>query len=337
MNPPVRLPPAVAQVVRQGRPACGRYAGCIGRIDWQGLDELRQHPAWWRLLRHKRWQYIGIGSAEVFIGLAVVDLGWACTAFAYLFDRRQRQLLADWSQDGLKGLSGGVSGEPVLGAWARFRGPGARLRWWHDAAQGRWCVSVRTPTLEVEAAIALDSPAPFLLAVGPVPGGAAHATQKSGALAVQGWARADGQRFQLGGDAVASLDSSQGLLAHRTDWRWASAHRPGLGFNLQAGYFGGHENALWLDDQLIPLGAARFQFDPARPMRPWHIRTDDGLLDLRFQPEGARADTRNLGLVGSHYVQPVGTFQGMVRAAPDAAPRQVQGLLGVTEDHCSRW
>ncbi|RZI82219.1 MAG: DUF2804 family protein, partial [Rubrivivax sp.] len=170
----------------------------------------------------------------------------------------------------------------------------------------------------------------------PVPGGVAHATQKSPALAVQGHACVGSRRIDLSG-AIGCVDSSSGLLAHRTDWRWATAHSPQVGFNLQAGYFGAHENALWLDGQLSPLGAARFTFDPERPLAPWRVSTDDGLLDLLFTPEGARQDRRDLGLVASRYVQPVGTFSGLVRAWPGAPPRRVDALLGVTEDHASRW
>ena len=67
-------------------------------------------------LHHKRWHYIGLGNQQLFIGLAIVDLGWTGTAFAYLFDRRQRRLLADWSQDGLPGLQVQVGDAPLRGA-----------------------------------------------------------------------------------------------------------------------------------------------------------------------------------------------------------------------------
>ena len=330
---PRRLPCAPPSVVRQGEPATGRYEGCIGAIDWRGLSGPHHRPAWWRLLRRKRWQYVGIGSDEVFIGLAIVDLGWGCTAFAYVFDRRQRRLLADWSQDGAR-FMGGVGTQPVQGARAWFRGPGARLAL--DERGGVLQVRVDTRVLSIHADVPLAGAAPWLLAVGSVAGGVAHATQKSPALAVQGHVQVGSRLIDLSG-ASASVDSSSGLLAHRTDWRWASAHSPSVGFNLQAGYFGACENALWLDGQLIPLGAARFGFEAARPLAPWRVSTDCGLLDLLFTPEGARHDRRDLGLVASRYVQPVGTFSGVVKAAPGAPPRRVEGLLGVTEGHASRW
>ncbi|MFG6433381.1 DUF2804 domain-containing protein [Roseateles sp. LYH14W] len=321
------LKPAPDTVVLDGRPAHGRYAGRIARMDWSALDP---RPGWlWRRLHHKRWHYVGLGNAAVFIGVAIVDVGWASSAFAYLFDRESRRLLADWRQDGLPGLQAHVGDAPLAGAHAWFRGPGARLSLRHEAGD-RLHLNVTTSALRVKAELDLAAMAPPLLAIGPIAGGLAHATQKTSALPVRGWAEAGGRSFDLD-TAWAAVDASNGLLARDTAWRWASAHRPGIGFNLQQGYFGGQENVLWLDGQPIALGAAQFDFDATRPLSPWRVATDDGLLDLVFTPEGARDADKHLGFAASRYVQPIGCFNGMVNG------KAVTDLLGVTEDHRSRW
>ena len=323
----IELKPAPDTVVIDGRPAQGRYAGRIARLDW---SPLHPRPGWlWRRLHHKRWHYVGLGHDAVFIGVAIVDLGWACSAFAYLFDRERHMLLADWRQDGLPGLQASVSDEPLAGANTWFRSPGARLSLRHEAGD-RLHLAVATPMLRVEAELNLASMAAPLLAIGPVEGGLVHATQKTTALPVRGWAQAKGRRFGLDA-AWAAIDASNGLLARATAWRWASAHQPGIGFNLQQGYFGSQENLLWLDGQPIALGAALFDFDAARPLSTWRIRTDEGLLDLVFTPEGARASDKRLGFAASRYVQPVGQFSGTVNG------RVVSHLLGVTEDHSALW
>jgi len=319
--------PAPLCVVVDGSPSHGRYAGRIARFDW---SPLRPRPGWlWQRLHHKRWHYVGLGDEDVFIGVAIVDLGWASSAFAYLFDRQSRTLLADWSQDGLPGMQAGVSYAPLAGANAWFRGPGARLSLRHEAGD-RLHLHVATRMLHVEAELDLGHMAPPLLAIGPIAGGLAHATQKTTALPVLSWAAAGGRRFELD-CAWAAVDASNGMLARDTAWRWASAHRPGIGFNLQQGYFGGHENVLWLDGKPTAVGAAHFDFDAARPLAPWRIHTEDGMLDLVFTPEGARAADKDLGFAASRYVQPVGRFAGMVKGRP------ITDLLGVTEDHSSRW
>ena len=71
--------------------------------------------------------------------------------------------------------------------------------------------------------------------------------------------------------------------------------------------------------------------------RNGHATSEDGLLDLQFTPEGARQESKNLLVAASYYIQPIGTFRGTVRAHAGAAPVAVDALLGVTEDHRSKW
>ncbi|HEX5372057.1 MAG TPA: DUF2804 domain-containing protein [Aquabacterium sp.] len=331
----LQAPPA-SLVTPEGGPAHGRYAGVMPRFDWSALRGEHRRPAWWRALHHKRWQYVGLGSDEVFVGLAIVHVGWCLSAFAYVFDRRQRRVLVDWSQEGLPGLAGAVSDQPVAGLRSHFRGLGGRLSLTQDEATGALQVVVVVPGMRLEAEVQTHSASPYLCAVGPIAGGVAHATQKSPALAVRGSVQVGAQRWCLD-RAVACLDSSNGLLARDTRWHWACAHGEQLGFNLQQGYFGACENVLWLHGEMILLGAAHFDFDPRVPLQPWHVHTDDGLLDLMFTPEGAREQHRDLGVVVSDYIQPVGTFHGQVSRSAGESPVVVQGLLGVTEDHRSLW
>jgi hypothetical protein len=229
-----------------------------------------------------------------------------------------------------------IAPQPAQGAASSFRFAGKQITYRHDSASNRYELKLRSGDFEIDAHWQAAQAAPFLLAVGPVQGGAVHATQKSGGMPLQGEVRAGDRRFALDG-GVASFDYSNGYLARETEWRWASAHSLELGFNLQAGYFGTQENVLWLDGALIPLGAAHFQYHAQDPMRPWKIHTDDGLLELEFQPEGMRCEDKNLLIAASRYVQPIGRFNGWVKAGPDMPPRQVRDMVGVTEDHFSRW
>lgn len=331
------LLPAPASVVQGGSPATGLYAGSPQQIDWSGLQGAFQRSALWRRFHHKRWQYVALATDRCFVGLAIVDLGWTNTAFAYVFDRQQRTLLIDFSQDGLPGLTAKVGDCPAQGALSWFSHIGSHMRYEHlGGSRYRLQVDIRKG-LQIDAAIDSAHAAPFACAIGPITGGGcAHATVKSSALSVTGSVKVGANAFDLAG-GVASFDYSNGLLARDTQWAWASAHSPNVGFNLQQGYFGNHENVLWLDGVPIALGKAHFGFDPQAPLQPWTIRTDDGLLDLKFQSEGARHQSKNLLVAASYYIQPIGTFSGTVRAAPDAPERTVQALVGVTEDHRSRW
>lgn len=329
---PDTLPNApTALVGPDGQPHCGRFLGLARHYNWQDLAPPYARSAWWRHFHHKRWHYVALAAGELFCGIAIVDLGWTNTAFAYAFDRRQRKVVAAFSQDGLPGLSARVGAHAADASSFDFFGKRIALA---PQTDGAMRLTLACGQFQIDASF--DAAQALLLAVGPVAGGSVHATQKSSGLALRGRVRSADAEYVLDG-GVASFDYSNGLLARATDWRWASAHSLALGFNLQAGYFGANENALWIDGGLVSLGAAQFDYNNADPLAPWHVTTADGLLDLVFQPEGARREDKNLLVAASRYVQPIGTFTGSVRAHAGAPARRVEALVGVTEDHASRW
>ncbi|MBA3056562.1 MAG: DUF2804 domain-containing protein [Gammaproteobacteria bacterium] len=332
---PLVLPIAPATLIdAQGQLTMGRFCGQTGDIDWARLGPPLARSAWWRHFHHKCWQYVALATDEFFCAVAMVDVGWTSTAFAYVFDRRQARVVAEFSQDGLPGFGARVAARCGAGACHHFHVGGHHIECLHVVSRACYELRLRSKGFEIDAEFA--DVGPLLLAVGPVAGGAVHATQKSSGLALRGELRLGSSRHSLN-SGVASFDYSNGLLARETAWRWASAHSLAIGFNLQAGYFGDQENALWLHGQIIPLGHAVFEFDPENPMAPWHIHTTDGLLDLEFIAQGLRREDKDLWVAASRYVQPIGVFNGWVKAGPDAPRHVIQGLVGVTEDHQSRW
>ena len=325
------LPPAPGQLVLEhGAPAFGMYQGIVGRLDWRPLRATR-YQRLTRKLHHKRWQYAAIAHPDYFIGVAVVDVGWTSTAFAYLFDRQRRQIVAALSANGLPGLSARVQ-DRAFGD-ATFRAGRYRLVFVRTGS--RLELTIQSPQLQLAAQIDLADMPPVLASIAPA-NWLAHSTHKTGGLNVSGTVDCLGRCYSLDG-AVASLDYSNGLLARETRWRWASAHSLELGFNLQQGYMADAENAVWLHGRLIRVGPVEFDFDPQQPLQPWHIGDASGQLDLTFTPEGARSENKNLIIAASRYIQPIGRFNGQIIDPANGARHVVQDMTGVTEDHVSRW
>jgi hypothetical protein len=334
-SPGPSLPAAPTSIVdAQGRLLQGRFTGAAADIDWARLTGALTHNAMWRYLHHKRWIYVALASGDFFCAMAIVDIGWASMGFAYAFDLRTSQVVAGFSKDSLPGFGAKLAQRCGDGATHHFARGLHRIDIEHVPARHCYKLQLRSPGFEISAEFA-ESGA-LLLAVGQVARGAAHATQKSSVLPMEGELRVSGECHNLKG-ATASFDYSNGLLARHTAWQWASAHELGTGFNLQSGYFGDHENALWLDNEIFPLGRAVFEFDQLNPMACWHVGTCDGLVDLNFFPKGLRRENKNVVLASSRYVQPIGLFHGVVQATQDSKKRTVKGMVGVTEDHQSRW
>ncbi|HZU79477.1 MAG TPA: DUF2804 domain-containing protein [Acidimicrobiales bacterium] len=314
------LPAAPASVVDgDGTAAYGTY---LGRTR-PGVERL---AVGLRRLRLKRWHYVSIASPDVLAAVAVVDVGWAQSAFAYLFDRTSGRMVADVSS--LRPLRrSAVTGFPVDGAVATLstRRLFARLA----GTAGRWQLAVRSPELVLEAELTESALAPTVCAVARV-GTGVDCTHKTPCLAVTGVATCGSRRFVLDG-AVGALDHTAGVLPRTTVWRWASAAGPDVALNLTEQFTAPAENVLWHDGGVSRLSPVRFSFDPRRPLEPWRIASDDGTVALEFVPEGLRRQDTNLVVAASRYVQPVGRFRGT------AAGVAIEDLPGVTEDHLARW
>jgi hypothetical protein len=284
---------------------------------------------WWRRLHHKRWHFVALVTDELFCGVTVIDIGWGNSAFAYAFGRRQRKLVAGFSPLGVAGISARVDSH--ANAACHFRLPGRHIEIVPRGEDG-YALRVDSSNLRIDAEYGGGSPR--LLAVGPAAqGGVVHATQKSSALPLAGTVQAGGRSYTLDG-GVASFDYSNGLVGRRTAWRWVSAHDGAIGINLQTGFFGAAENALWLDGEIVALAEARFEVEADGR---WRVRTMDNLVDLRFEPEGVRRDDKQLLLASSRLSQGLGTFSGWVKRAPDAPARPVAALAGLAEELSARW
>jgi hypothetical protein len=71
----------------------GSFRGTIGRVDLKSLAPSRRYL----LFHSKRWVYLAIASDDVFVGLAVVHLGYAAKLFGFVFDASSKRMLFDRS------------------------------------------------------------------------------------------------------------------------------------------------------------------------------------------------------------------------------------------------
>lgn len=342
---PDALPAAPAQLSDgDGAPRFGTYQGAFADVALHTLGGRYRLGAARRLLKHKKWAYGFCATDTVACLFAVVDVGYASNAFAAAVDLQQRAVLFDDTALGPPRPLTRMSDAPQAGFSVRFGAPGASFTGARPSAAAPYHFDVSTRggrhrlTLDFAAAPA----APPLTVVAPVDGdGLVNVTQKWAGLAVRGEVTVDGARRALDG-AVGGLDFTFGYLARETSWRWGFGvgHVDGApaGFNCVEGFNESredvNENALWLGARLVPLGRARFTYSPEDVLQPWALRTTCGRLDLRLRPFFAHRERRNLGLVRSHFQQPVGVWEGTLSV--DGVARPV-ALPGVAEDQAVRW
>ncbi|MHB8594027.1 MAG: DUF2804 family protein, partial [Acidimicrobiales bacterium] len=230
-------------VAAEGTIAFGTYRGRTGSIDWAPLSTRRA----WRAGQWKRWHYVSIAGPEVILAVAVVDVGWARNAFAYLFDRRRRRLVADRSVIGPPRHAASVSMAPGPEAKTGFRSRRLFVKLDRED-DGIWRLEARSPELTVDATLKETPAGTTVCAIAAVPGGVVDCTHKTPALRVHGVAGVPGASYPLEG-CHGLIDHTSGLLARDTRWRWASATDGRVALNLTEGFTAPAENVVWVDGE----------------------------------------------------------------------------------------
>jgi hypothetical protein len=325
----------------EGNPHFGTYQGTLPIVDLRAL----QHRLWQRMVKHKKWVWAFAATPELATLMAIVDVGYTSNAFVMAVDLKNGRTLYDSSALGPPRPLTSVSAEKDERFTARFRAPALRasVRGQSVECKAGWATLLARPGLECQWEATSIGAAPPLTVIAPVEGGVVNVTQKSSALPVSGRVEIAGQSYSLDG-AVGGFDLTHGALARATRWRWAFAagrlnDGTPIGFNLVEGFNEArddvNENAVWIGQTLYPLGRARFRFDRSQPLASWYVSTVDGSLELTFEPVALHQEARDLMLVKSVYVQPVGRWRGVMTIEGRRYP--IDGLPGVAEDQDVRW
>ncbi len=334
-----------------GHPRFGTWQGELAEIALHRLRGPWALPAPLRFLKRKRWMYAQAVTPEVVVALAVVHLGYGSNSFVTVLDRQTKRPLFDEGLLGIPGTTLEVNDRPGEGLVARFGRPGARVEMSRAPQSGHIQVRahlkpfVRGAPLQLELELHTHGAPPALSVVSPVVGdGLVNATVKRAALGCSGSLKIGDRTWSLDG-GVGGTDYTQGLLARRTAWRWAMGNGrledgTAFGFNLVEGFNETNphcnENAVWVGEGLFPLPRARFRFDRSAPgVGTWELETADGSARLRFEPQHVHREVRNLRLVRSRFLQPLGTFTGTLKVGGRTVP--VRDVGGVTEDQDVVW
>jgi hypothetical protein len=349
---PTRLPACPATLEDTGgAPRFGTYEGGLDTVDLSRLRGAFQPNRLGRAAMHKKWQYAFVATPEVAALMAVVDVGYASNAFVLAIDLKSGALLCDETVLGPPRPLVRVSDHPGAGLAVKLhqglrrfdvrRDPGDER--FHLAVKVGVALPLKPAALNLKVDLLAADAAPPLTVIAPVDGGIVNITQKWAGLLAFGELTAGHRRYRLDG-GIGGLDYTHGYLARHAAWRWAFAcgrleDGTPLGLNLVEGFNESradvNENALWVGNRLVPLGRARFTWNRREVLDRWHVTTTDGAVDLTFTPLAVHREERNLVLVKSHFLQPVGTWEGTVRV--DGVTHHVAHLPGVAEDQDVLW
>lgn len=311
----------------------GTYRGTIADVQLRALAPDRLE----RLARHKRWIWAAISKPDLYLVVAVVDLGYVASAFTYLWTGGN-ELVVDRSHLSAPGL-GRVRRTAEHRFRARLRTPTAHFVIEERAGSGLVELRASTAGLELRATADARKGGVPITVVAPIAEGVLNVTEKHVKIPVTGSLLAHGRHIDLDG-AELGYDLTDGLLARKTRWNWAffggrSVDGPHVALNVVEGFVGAPECAVWIDGEPFPIGEGRFTYDKANVRAPWTITSTCGALELRFTPSAVHEEAQDLKLVKSNFVQPVGRFTGTVTV--DGRRHRIEGIPGVVEDQDVVW
>ena len=330
-----RTPPEAILDPTTQRPRFGTYTGGLPPV---ALGAAAKNPLT-RVRREKRWFYVAIASEELICAVAIIRLGYAANAFAFVVDRREGRALVDETTKGppFSSFIGDSGGEGCL---ASYHLGANHLSVSRPIGQSDYVIDVRMQGLELQARLGTSQAPPALGVVAALREGLFSTTEKRALLSVDGSLVAAGRKFSLDG-ALAGYDFTAGLLERHTAWRWGfglgrTAEGKPIALNLTEGFVGDRECVAWIDGEIVPLSAVRFSFDRERPLSSWQVRAPEEGVDLTFTPSGLHTERHDLGIVRSRFLQLAGEFSGRI-LVPGREPITLDRLAGVTEDQDTYW
>jgi hypothetical protein len=279
-------------------------------------------------------------SEKLVFGCALADIRYLGAGFVYVYDFERQALFARSFRTPL-GLGLELSPSPLSGSSALRQG-GASLAMHYEDSPRRKTLHVDLgQALRIDATLAEPGFEPMPICTRTNYPGWAYANKTAG-LPLEGTLVFQGERLDLATlKACGHHDYSCGYMRRETFWNWACfsgfAADKCLGLNLSCGVneTSFSENCLWVDGRLIKVNLARFDFDRRQVLKPWHVCSDDGLVELCFTPQGMHQERLNAGFLASNFKQVFGHFSGRL-ALPDGIIA-VTGLPGFVEDQYAKW
>lgn len=335
------LTKAPAQLIQlHGQPAFGLFDGSIPDFNLQDFvyQDLMDNKAGTlaRYFHYKQFQFISVTGSDWLLAVAIADIRYANSGFAYLYSFDTNQAVSQGLL--LPGALGcKMSDSPSKGEAKQYFGA---YKVAIKTSATHWQLSIDTKELKADLTLAKASQMPLALCAPTGYNGWTY-TEKSNALAVSGTLGLQGKRLELT-QALAGYDFSAGFMRRQTSWRWASINAmvegKAFGLNLAAGVneTGLSENALWFDSQIQHVSPASFVFDRKNDKTPWQVSSLCGEIRLEFQPLYCRQEKVNIGLLASNFRQYVGLYTGVVQLT-NGRQLILNSVKGLAEDHYAKW
>lgn len=281
--------------------------------------------------RTKRWEYWGIVTDRLVLGLTIADLDYAHLTQIYAYDReRGSEFSVETTRPGpmRPRLEDGLEPQTAHAGALRF-----------VEDTDRTTITIDHPRLR--ASFEARAGGESLGVVVPWSERRFQYTLKDLARPLTGTASIDGEDMPVeGGWAV--LDRGRGIWPYRKTWNWAAGSGlvggTRLGLQLGGKWTVGTpqtENALFVDGRLHRWpDEVDWSYDLSSARSPWRVR--GAQVDAVLTPFHRRRAVTDVGLIASRTHQAFGTWSGTATDS-DGREHRLDGLVGWAEEARNRW
>lgn len=296
--------------------------------------------------RVKRWDYYGVTTPSFYFSTTLAHVGYIGQAFAYFVDfesgeHTERTVTIPFGsgvllpRNSTEGESSYRKGSLSMQFTVQSEDRQLTLAWPNFAGKG----------LAANLHMKLPSDHESMVIVIPFTRNRFYYNRKINCIPVEGWVEFGGKRYGISSQySLGNLDWGRGMWPYNSFWVWASASGflpdgRTIGINLGFGFgdtSNATENAFILDGKVHKLGEIHFEYDSSDFKRPWKLSSQDGRLQLTFEPFIERVAQTNLLLLTSKVYQMFGRYSGKV-VTDEGEAVNLEGLIGWAEEHQAKW
>ncbi|QDX91710.1 DUF2804 domain-containing protein [Brevibacillus laterosporus] len=294
--------------------------------------------------RKKKWNFWFIASDQVIITVAVCHLDYIGLAFFHLIDLQSGQKV---EQTVKIPFARGIYLPDDVDSDVHFKHKQLQLSFTRTEGTTTILASgVASGGIPYTAEISIAETTEALHMVIPWSGTRFQYTAKQPGRAAVGTVRVGCKIYNLTIETTsASLDFGRGAWPYDTKWNWMTCSfrwkGSWCGCNLGAGWTDGTgmtENGLLIHQRAEKIAEPiQFLYDPAYPMRTWHITTTSSdRVQLMFTPIHYQEKRENYVVLSSHLKQYIGKCSGTMQTEGGDVIR-IEDVWGICEEQQARW
>jgi len=304
------------------RTPMGRKAGALAK--WLGFNQ---------------FEFLGGLGPDVAFGVAIANVRYAGTGFAYVQDRKTGTR-TECSTTRPLGMGFDFVQTPETGT-SRLTSGALRVEMTGEG--GRRRLRAVGKNIDIDAIFEEGDMTPLRICTKAGATGWVYARKTAGHT-VRGTLKWDGRTLDLeAADVLGHHDWSAGYMRRETFWNWgclAGRLQDGrvVGMNVSCGVneTSFQENCFWVDGRLHRLPPVHFDYDLDDLHGQWRLTDEQGRIELEFTSEGAHGERIQGGIVASNFTQLLGHYTGWLVTDDDELVK-VSELPGYAEWHYAKW